>query len=76
MKEDTIYIKGFNYGFLISQFAPSLAARLRGIDSAWPFYQALAKGMEEYDRSRKISRFDELRRIRGNDKGQDRDRER
>lgn len=59
------YIKGFNHGYILSKFIPTLLAKLvDGIKSINDYEIGFLAGKSEFEKEKSKSKLDELNEIR------------
>jgi hypothetical protein len=73
MDSEHLFTKGFNSGYLMAQFEPSLLNKLviKNMAPTVPFLEGLLAGREEYELTQNKTQLDELRDIRDRSSSQD-----
>lgn len=76
-ENEAIYIRGFNQGYLLARYEPSLLAMVvKNVSPAGDYLQGFFSGKEEYELEQSQTRLDELSRLREETKDRDHDLER
>jgi hypothetical protein len=73
MKEEQLYTKGFNDGYLMSKHEPELLAKLlKSPNDNSEYFQALKDGSKQHEKEKDL---EEIKRMRDKSKGKDKGQE-
>ena len=61
--ENEKYIKGFNHGFLLAKYKPTLLKNLGNIKSLDNYVLGILEGKVEFERNKMKSRYKELNKL-------------
>lgn len=68
-QDPTLFIQGFNNGYLLEQHRPELLARvLHNLSPSTEYISGLASGQKQYQQERTERELDELSKLRHQDK--------
>ena len=75
--QQTQYIRGFNFGYLLAKYLPALLAKIvKNVRPTNDFTEGLFSGKEEYELEHSRTQAEEIRQLRNASKSRDKGLER